>query len=284
MKRWVYIAIIIVFAAAAALAGFKLFSGLWTYKRGNDLYNDIKSRAVSEQSTEQTKTTEVQTTEVQTTEDDGIDYSVYETEGKLRHLHADIDYMIWPRYEVDFEMLKDLTEDIRGWIRIEDTHIDYPVVQHTDNSFYIRHGIDGEQLNTGSIFIDFREKNPFQKENTIIYGHNQRNSAMFHDLVLYTDQTFADEHPYVIIYLPDGTEQTYRVFSAYQTSADSNTYSMFFSSEESYYSYLMEMQTRSETDFLVSVTQEDTIITLSTCTNEADNMRMVVQAKLISTR
>ena len=88
----------------------------------------------------------------------------------------------------------------------------------------------------------------------------------------------------MIIYRPDGTELTYRVFSAYETPAISTTYSMTFANEDAFYSYLLEMQEKSAVDLGVTMSREDKIITLSTCTNEADDNRIVVQAKLITVR
>jgi len=284
MKKSVYIILLLVFAGIAGFAGYKLFSGLLTYKRGDDLYSALKESAVALK-TEGNEDGDAPQASGAHEEDPSVCYvSEHEIQGEITHLHADLEYVIWPRYAVDFDVLKDISEDVCGWIRIEGTHIDYPVAQHTDNEFYIRHGIDGEAINTGSIFVDYRIRHPFEKENTVIYGHNQRNSAMFHDLVLYEDETYAKEHEYVIIYLPDGRELTYRVFAAYQTPADGKTYSMAFASKDSFYSYLLEMQSLSLVDFGVSLSAEDKIITLSTCTNDGDNNRMVVQAKLISTR
>jgi len=289
MKRWMYISLLVLFAAIAAFAGYKLCSSLWGYKKGTDLYESIKETAISVKSSE-ANAAESSETRPRATAGTGeaSEYILpgdYETEGKIIHLHAQLDYMIWPEYEVDFEALKDITEDVCGWIRIDDTHVDYPLVRHTDNDFYIRHGIDGEPLNTGSIFVDYRLDYPFEgDDNTVIYGHNQRNSSMFHDLLLYQEREFAENHPYVIIYLPDGSELTYRVFAAYLTPADSDTYSMAFSSDAAYLSYLTEMQSRSLVTFGGSLSAEDKIITLSTCTNEGNEYRMVVQAKLISKR
>ena len=65
--------------------------------------------------------------------------------------------------------------------------------------------IDHNELSAGSIFIASENEDPFNDFNTVIYGHNMKNGSMFNNIKSYTDQSFADEHPYVYIYLPDGT-------------------------------------------------------------------------------
>ena len=202
-------------------------------------------------------------------------------ETKLGFLHTTFDYILVPKYAFDMASLIAINPDVCGWIQIEGTHIDYPLVQGDDNEKYLRAAVTGEPNNAGSIFVDYRIKEPFEDRNTIMHGHNQRNSQMFHDLILYEQADFYKTHPYVKIYRPNGDVLIYRVFSGYYMT-NTYTYKYNFANDESFQKYLDYAIEESIRDMGVRPDGAQRIITMSTCTNEADERRFVVHAVLVS--
>lgn len=184
-------------------------------------------------------------------------------------------------YQMDLSGLKAINSDVTGWIQIEGTNIDYPFVRANDNETYIRQTIYGTVNAAGSIFIDCHVTAPFATQNTIIYGHNQRNKQMFHDLTYYEDYSYYQEHPVVLIYLENETRM-YQIFSCYVTQNVSVTYDCNYDSDAEFQSYLDQVIAWRLYDTGVAVSTSDEIITLSTCTNDWEDQRFVVHAKRIA--
>ena len=105
---------------------------------------------------------------------------------------------------VDFEALKKINPEIIAWIRIPDTRIDYPVVQGTDNEYYLKHTFKKTEHVAGSIFLDKDNSPDFTNRKTILYGHNMKDGSMFQGLHKYESESYLQEHNKVYLYLPDG--------------------------------------------------------------------------------
>ena len=103
---------------------------------------------------------------------------------------------------VQFDELKQQNEDVIAWIYGANTHINYPVVQGSDNDYYLRHLLDGTWNDNGSIFMDCSNKADFSDQNSLIYGHNMTSGAMFSNLVKYKKQAYYDQHPYLYMLTP----------------------------------------------------------------------------------
>lgn len=175
--------------------------------------------------------------------------------------------------------LRDANKEVYGWIHVEDTHIDYPIMKGSDNEYYLDHAYTGEFLPIGSIFLDCDSTDPLTDSyNTVIYGHNITTGAMFHDVTKFLDADFFKEHD-IYIYTMDGV-YIYTPIASYQTNIGSMYYQTQFASESSFLSFAAEMISMSKVQAGQSVVSGDTIITLSTCTNGAQDDRYVVQAKL----
>lgn len=97
--------------------------------------------------------------------------------------------------DVDFEKLKNINKDVVGWIECKGTKIDYPVVQCSDNNYYLHHSIKKEENLSGTIFMDANNNKDFQDDITVIYGHNMKNNSMFGNLNEYSNQSYYDKHP-----------------------------------------------------------------------------------------
>ena len=286
-RNLLMIVLLVFFAAVFAFSLFKLIGILREYNQGKDIYSDIRDNYMAPENLvpRPTKAREPEESrEGETLVPGGPvvdpDYAAYEHETKLDFLHTDFDYILVPMYLPDLGKLTALNPEVKGWITIDGTHIDYPLVQGEDNEKYLRTAVNGERNNAGSVFIDFHIQNPFFDRNTIIHGHNQRNGQMFHDLVRYSDPAFLSEHPYVKVFLTDGRMLLYRIYSAY-VMTDTHTYQYGFSSDESYRNYLDYTVQSSAYDTGIVPETWQSILTLSTCTNEADEERYVIHGVLV---
>ena len=185
------------------------------------------------------------------------------------------------RLRIDLEALKAENEDTVGWIEIPDTEISYPLMQGDDDAYYLKHTFSGNTNTAGSIFIEALNSPNFTDLHTIIYGHNMKNGSMFGGLKEYRSASYLLEHPMVYIDLEDGTH-AYEIFSCYETSSNSDTYTIGFASEpDGKYAQFVDMiKSRSEYDTGIEVSKNDRVITLSTCT-KSGTKRFVIHGKKI---
>ena len=168
-----------------------------------------------------------------------------------------------------------------GWILIEDTNIDYPVMQTpADPNYYLKHDFEKNYTDYGCPFMQADCDALCPSDNLIIYGHNMKDGSMFNSLHSYSDQAYYDAHPVMYLNTP---KQNYKIeiFSAYICSYDSDTYTLSFASAEEYAAWVAKMKSQSTFTSDTEVTVDDRVITLSTCTYEYDNARFVVQGKLV---
>lgn len=175
--------------------------------------------------------------------------------------------------------LRELNEDVIGWILIPGTNVDYPLMYSGDNEFYLRRTWDKESNTAGSIFLEQYCNPDFSDFNTILYGHRMRNGTMFASLQYYSEQEFWKEHPYIYIYNLAGAHR-YEVFAAYEVSVTGTTYRLYINDDETKQTFLDDCTGWSVIDTGVTPTIQDHILTLSTCTGNGYKTRWVVQARL----
>lgn len=108
-----------------------------------------------------------------------------------------------------------------AWITGEDTPIDYPVMHTDNNEYYLSHLYSGEENRYGALFVDCRNTRLFTDPNTLIYGHNMKNDAMFGSLMGYKEQAYYEEHPTMTLYTPDG-DYTIELLSGTLENGDGN--------------------------------------------------------------
>ena len=187
------------------------------------------------------------------------------------------------KYNVDFNALKSKNKDTVGWLKVKGTNIEYPVVQYSNNSYYIDHNYENKYNCAGWIFVDYRNKLDGSDKNTVIYGHNIKDGSMFGTLknILKSEWQENEENRY-IIFETENESQVYNVFSVYTVEAEEYYLKTNFFNETEFTDFINTIKQRSIKDFDVEVTSDDTILTLSTC---ADNnkYRVVLHAKKIST-
>lgn len=185
-----------------------------------------------------------------------------------------------------FEALLQQNPYTVGWIRIADTPIDYPVIQYTDNDYYLRRDFYGEDDRNGTIFIDYRNELNEPRENLLIYGHNMKSTKMFSSLVKYEKLNYYRQHP--IIEFDQLTEEAdYKIFAIVLADSSSNKDAedlrifLDFPSDESLMNYVQQTRECSFIDIPVDVRADDSIITLVTCAYDFEDARILIFARKV---
>ncbi len=202
-------------------------------------------------------------------------------------IHYDNEEIVVPDVLDDYKTLYTLNRNLIGWVKIDDTYIDYPVLQTTNNEYYLDHNFDQEQDKNGSIFLDKDCSVLPRSDNLIIYGHHMRSGRMFGQLNKYSSESFYEDHKYIqfdTIY-EKGTYEIMYVFRSkiYEESEIVFKYYQFTdaASELEFDSYMREMAEMSLYDTGVTAEYGDELLTLSTCDYYTDDGRFVVVAKRI---
>jgi len=182
--------------------------------------------------------------------------------------------------DVDFDELLKTNTDTIGWIYVPSTNIDYPIVQTTDNKYYLTHSFTKSYNDAGWVFMDYRNKTDVLDFNTIIYAHGRLDKTMFGSLrnALEEDWYMNEENHYIKLAMLSNST-LWQVFSVYKIETETYYLQNNFSSYEKHKSYLDTIIERSIYDFNVNVTPSDKIITLSTCYDNFN--KVVVHAKMI---
>lgn len=184
------------------------------------------------------------------------------------------------RVEKEEENLYDKYEDYRGWIKIDNTNINYPIVQGKDNSFYLDKDINKNYLSSGSIFMNYLNHG-FNDENTVLFGHHMRNKTMFAQLKKYKEKEFFYGDNDIVIEVENDKVLKYKVFSAYVTDSKDNYIKTNFDDKDQYKEFLEDIKNKSQYKSDIDVNENNKIITLSTCSYEFNDARMVVHGKLL---
>lgn len=204
----------------------------------------------------------------------------YDNEVIINENEKDVyfDYMKLKFIDVDINKLKTFNPDTIGFIKVMGTNINYPFVQTKDNDYYLNRSYDKTYNNAGWIFLDYRN-NEFNDKNTIIYGHGRINGTMFGSLKDTLKSSWQNNKDNYIIKISTEKENSiWQIFSVYKIATTSDYLQTSFSDNE-FESFINLIKGRSSYNFETNVTNEDKVLTLSTCYN--DNDKMVVHAKLI---
>ena len=178
--------------------------------------------------------------------------------------------------KLDMDFLKSKNDTTRGWIRVGDTNINYPVVQASDNDFYLTHNFYKTYSGVGWVFADYRNKFNGTDKNIIIYGHNRRDGTMFGTLKNILKPDWYNNHS-TITYFDEKGERACKIFAVYRVPKEDYYITTSFSDDEQFQNFLNTIKARSWKDFGVDVTSDNTIITLSTCAND-NRYRVVLHA------
>lgn len=204
-----------------------------------------------------------------------------EGEGPDESEEPDEEEFIWLPY-VDFNALNERFPGVIGWIKLEGTLIDYPIMQGTNNSFYLGHLPDGTAHRSGSIFLDYRSSPDFSDRNSLIYGHESRTQDMFGALKNYRGQDFYEANPVIYIYTPEGDYELV-LFAGYlvDSGVGSEIPPLRFRDDDEFLRHIANTKQRSFFRSDVQVGVDDRIVSLATCAYDYTNARWIIVGKLV---
>ncbi len=178
--------------------------------------------------------------------------------------------------EEEKELLR-INSDYKFWININETDVDYPVVQTDNNEYYLDHNFTGEDSKAGTIFIDYRN-DISEDKNIVIYGHFMRDRTMFSDIAQYKKEDFFNDKSKYISIIHGNKEYKYEVFSAYPIRANEIVIPLDFEDNIEYLRYLEELVDLSLQKKEVKFDTDKKMLTLVTCSYEWDDTRTLVHA------
>lgn len=255
MRQRKYIKIInIVLIVVFVIAAFNIGKIYYDYQKADNIYKAIQDEYVVSD--------EKQFTPEQTT--DGEHEQTKKPE---------------PTITVDFDSLLNRNKDVIGWLYCPYTIINYPVVKGKNNEQYLRRDLDGKYLAGGTLFADYRDGTLEEDAGHIIYGHNMKNGTMFNIITKYKEQAYYDKHPVMYYLTPDGNYRL-ELFAGLVVKRDDKIY-VPNQSEKEFSELLNEYKANSTFNSDVEPEDDDTIVTLSTCSYEFDNARYIVIGRLI---
>lgn len=190
------------------------------------------------------------------------------------------DYIKMDLMDVDLTSLKKINDDTVGWIKVNKTNVNYPVVQTNDNSYYLTHSFYKEYNMAGWVFADYRSDFNNLDKNTIIYAHGMNNGTMFGSLRKILDSDWYNDINNHIVNLSTDKENTlWQVFSIYHIKTTNDYLKVNFNNNKDFNNFINMLKKRSDVKFDASVDENDKILTLSTCYNKSE--KVVLHAKLI---
>ncbi len=273
MNKVIYVILVIVLVGIIAVSGWNIYNTTTEYEDGDDTYDELQSfiQIPTAPPTEPPK--ETLPPETSPSAPTGTAEATETTEPEPTEPPDDT---LWP--VVDFAALKEINPDVVGWVYLEGTNINYPIVQADDNSYYLRRLYTGKKNHSGCIFMDYRCHSDLSSRHTVIYGHNMNNGAMFADLTKYRRQSFYDSHPVILILTPDGNYKV-EIFSGYIDKSTGDAWLLDLN-ERNTEKWLNEVTEKSMFKTDVIPGKDDQIFTLSTCTYDYDHARLVIHGVL----
>ena len=208
------------------------------------------------------------------------DTKLIEQNNEIANSNPYWDFIKMKLIDVDLNELKKQNNETVGWIQVKGTNINYPFVQHSDNSYYLSHDFSKNKNNAGWLFLDYRNNINQINKNTIIYGHGRLDRTMFGSLKnIFKSDWLNDQDNYVIFISTEKENTMWQVFSTYRIKTTSDYLRINFQNDNDYQNFLDMITKRSEHNFNTPINTNDNILTLSTCYN--NEKKVVLHAKLI---
>ncbi len=187
----------------------------------------------------------------------------------------------------DFKELLEINEDVKGWLTIPNSNIDYPVLQNPeDEEYYLTRDINREKRKAGSLFLNYKSSIERNTQNLVIHGHNVKEDYMFHRLrnfKKYID--YYKERP-VITFHTLYEKAQWKIFSVFVTNGSNKTEELFdftqseFRDSSEFLNFVFQLKARSIYQIdTVDINEEDQLLTISTCSYELNNYRLVIVAR-----
>ena len=256
------------------LVGALIFSGLDLYKNYSSEHSISKIND---------KLTDIldnyQYTEEENNDVEYIDAIDEETTNNTTTSYKPSSY--YTKYNQIFDELSSINDETVGWLTVNNTKVNYPVVQHTDNTYYLKNDFNKEANSFGWIYLDYRNNIYNLSNNTIIWGHNLRNGMMFGTLRYVTNESwYTNPDNQIITFNTKVKNMKWKIFSIYKIPVTNDYLYANFGDEGEYRSFLNTLRGRSIYNFGVDVGVDDHILTLSTC-GATSAQRLVIHAVLI---
>lgn len=183
----------------------------------------------------------------------------------------------------NFKELKKLYSNIVAWIEIENTTINYPIMQSNDNDYYLYRNYKNEYSRYGSIFLDYKYDFSKDSQNFLIYGHNNNDEMMFNELLKYQEKEYFEAHPSINL-ITENDITNYKIVSVFKSQVYSQDATNVFkyynyvdlSNEDTFTNYITNVKKASIYDIDIEPQLGDDIITLSTCEYSKPNGRFVI--------
>lgn len=190
------------------------------------------------------------------------------------------DYIKMNLITVNFQELKQKNNETVGWIQVNGTNINYPFVQTNNNDYYLTHSFDNSYNSAGWVFMDYRNNLSTFDKNTIIYAHGRLDNTMFGTLKkIFTNGWLNNTENHVIKLSTEYENTLWQVFSVYHIPTTNDYLETEFAFPENFENFYNMLIERSTYNFNTTLTQDDKILTLSTCYNDTE--KVVLHAKLI---
>ncbi len=254
-KKILRLTVLLILLGVFLFSGWKVFSTLLEYRQSEESYKALTQEYTTHQPTATADEPQSPVMPSDTTEETAP--------------------METAPIAVDFATLLADCPDVVGWLYCADTPINYPVVQATDNDYYLRRLLDGSYSRGGSIFMDYRCAADFSDWNSILYGHNMKNDTMFGTLEDFRKQEYYDAHPVLYLLTP---AQDYKIvlIGGYTTPGDDkDTYGIPISLEVRN-ALIEKAQQNSTFQADAEIGDEERLITLSTCAYDYTGARYVL--------
>lgn len=236
--------LLVVALGVAGYSGYKVYEGLSTYHESDKTYDSLK---------QYTKEEKTGTEESSVTDD---------------------------TYVIDHASLQSVNSDYVGWVRMPDSYIDYPMVQGTDNSYYLDHLYTKEYNYVGSVFLDCNSARDFSDKNTVIYAHNVKNGTMFMEIAKFEDPAYYQDHKVIELYTPEQNYLAYPV-AGILTDGSDDYVSYNFESDDAFMSYVSRFTSNSTFSSDVSLEASDQTVLFSTCSYSLTDGRYALLCKLV---
>ena len=237
---------------AAGYFGFRLWRYYQDYQEDQKLYGDLREAVL--QITDEPEQPEPST-----------EIAVLESDTKRNQIKMKKEEQ---PFDVDWVALKEVNEDIIGWVYFTGlSQISYPILQADNNEYYVHRTYDlsSDTSKAGCIFMDYRMADDFSSPYSIIYGHNVRDGSMLSDLAQLKDQTLYDEEPYFWILTPEGNYR-YQIFSIFQCHRSADVFQRSFDGwGEDFAKWQSELKLRNSMQGDVKLREDGHVIAFSTC-------------------
>lgn len=189
-------------------------------------------------------------------------------------------YMPTVKRTKSFKELQKINPDVIGWLRVNETHINYPLVQAENDDKYMNTDAEGKYSLSGAIFLHCENKPDFTDFNNIIYGHHMEKNMLFGDIGLFAEKKFFDEHKYGNLYF-NGKDHGIEFYALVQADAyNERIFNVCPDTSEAKRAYLREIRANALYKRDIKITESDHLVLLTTCTSDMTNGRNILVGRI----